>query len=282
MSSNFLEQLASEWFAYKGYFVRQNVLVGKRAKGGYECELDVVAFNPETKHLVHMEPSMDCYSWGKREARYLKKFQAGKKYIPALFRETALPAEIDQIALFEYASSKQHEKVGGGKVKLVREFLKEIKEDLSSKMINNNAVSEHMPLLRMIQFMCHYHDFIYPQELGGSGKNLASVATRSVKPYSSKKKEPYREFLQTMGLETFVSFYEYFKTGARDKTISLLRQKGYTQNSAQVRWNAGRNIFKSNSQILALEYISVSPKIPNTVREKAKALLLKEKRQKGE
>ena len=277
MSSNFLEQLASEWYAYKGYFVRQNVLVGKRVKGGYECELDVVAFNPETKHLVHMEPSMDCYSWGKRDARYLKKFQAGKKYIPALFRGTALPAEIDQIALFEYASNKQHEKVGGGKVKLVREFLKEIKEDLSSKMINNNAVSEHMPLLRMIQFMCHYHDFIYPKERGGCGRTLASVAKQSVKTHSSSKKEAYREHLQTMGLETFVFFYEGFKTGAKDKTISLLKQRGYTQNSAQVRWNAGRNIFKSNSQVQALEYISASPRMTMDIIAKAKELLLKEK-----
>lgn len=277
MSSNFLEQLASEWFAYKGYFVRQNVLVGKRAKGGYECELDVVAFNPETKHLVHMEPSMDCYSWGKREARYLKKFQAGKKYIPALFRGTALPAEIDQIALFEYASSRQHEKVGGGKVKLVREFLKEITEDLSSKMINNNAVSEHMPLLRMIQFMCHYHDFIYPKVIGGCDRDLAAVAKLPAKTYSRRKMEPYREFLQTMGLETFVVFYEGFKTGAKDKTINLLRQKGYTQNSAQVRWNAGRNIFKSNSQVQALEYISASQKMTEDVMTKTKTLLLKEK-----
>ena len=106
---------------------------------------------------------------------------------------------------------------------------------------------------------------------------MASVAKLPAKTYSSKKKEPYREFLETMGLETFVLFYEDFETGTRDKTIRLLRQKGYTQNSAQVRWNAGRNIFKSSSQVLALEYISISSKIPDTVRKKAQALLLKEK-----
>jgi hypothetical protein len=27
-------------------------------EGGYECELDVVAFDPKEKHLVHIEPSM--------------------------------------------------------------------------------------------------------------------------------------------------------------------------------------------------------------------------------
>ena len=36
MASNFLEELVAEWYEYKGYFVRRNVRVGPRAKGGYE------------------------------------------------------------------------------------------------------------------------------------------------------------------------------------------------------------------------------------------------------
>ncbi|MDO8803282.1 MAG: hypothetical protein Q7R35_02530 [Elusimicrobiota bacterium] len=185
MSSNFLEQLVSEWYSYKGYFVRQNVLVGKRTKGGYDCELDVVAFNPETKHLVHVEPSMDCYSWGKRERRYLKKFEAGKKHIPTIFKGTALPAEIEQIALLEYASNTNRDKIGGGKVWLVKEFLKKIKEDLEAKRINTNAISEHTPLLRMIQFMCHYHDFIYPER---TATNTQSRGHRTGTGHDSKDK----------------------------------------------------------------------------------------------
>lgn len=54
MAANHLEQLIAEWYEYQGYFVRRNILVGKRAKGGYECELDVVAFHPERQHLVHI------------------------------------------------------------------------------------------------------------------------------------------------------------------------------------------------------------------------------------
>jgi hypothetical protein len=34
--------------------VRRNVQVGKRPKGGYECELDIVAFHPEQRALVHL------------------------------------------------------------------------------------------------------------------------------------------------------------------------------------------------------------------------------------
>lgn len=65
MANNFLEQLLREWYEYKGYFVRNNVLVGKLDKGGYATELDIVAFHPETKHVVHLEPSMDADSWVK-------------------------------------------------------------------------------------------------------------------------------------------------------------------------------------------------------------------------
>ena len=43
---NHLEQLFTERYEYRGYFVRRNVQVGPRLKGEYECELDVVAFHP--------------------------------------------------------------------------------------------------------------------------------------------------------------------------------------------------------------------------------------------
>ncbi len=46
---NFLEQLVAEWYAYKGYFVRTNIKFGKRIRGGYEGEMDVVAFDPKEK-----------------------------------------------------------------------------------------------------------------------------------------------------------------------------------------------------------------------------------------
>jgi hypothetical protein len=62
MPANFLEQLVTEWYEYKGYFIKRNVWVGRRPQGGYECELDVVAFDPISKHLVHIEPSTDASS----------------------------------------------------------------------------------------------------------------------------------------------------------------------------------------------------------------------------
>jgi len=70
MAHNHLEQLLAEWYEYKGYIVKRNLQVGKRKKGGFECELDIVAFHPELKHLVHLEPSLDADSWAVREQRF--------------------------------------------------------------------------------------------------------------------------------------------------------------------------------------------------------------------
>jgi hypothetical protein len=55
--------------------------VEKLAHGGWEMELDVVAFNPQINQILHIEPSLDANSWDKREARFTKKFEAGRKYI---------------------------------------------------------------------------------------------------------------------------------------------------------------------------------------------------------
>lgn len=156
MAHNYLEQLVAEWYEYKGYFVRRNIHVGKRSKGGYECELDVVGFNPKLKHLVHIEPSMDTDSWKKRESRYKKKFKAGRKYIPHLFEGLDLPNDIEQIALLGFASKQNHINLGGGNIILVSELLQEIFTEIKHRSISSDAISEDKPLLRTLQFVCEY------------------------------------------------------------------------------------------------------------------------------
>src|SRR5690242_17667960 len=116
MAVNFLEQLAAEWYEFQGYYVRRNVKVGPRARGGHEGELDIVAFHPERRHLVHVEPSTDSQSWEKREQRYKKKFAAGRRYIPGLFPGLSLPKDIEQLALLVFASKRSHTQLGGGKL----------------------------------------------------------------------------------------------------------------------------------------------------------------------
>lgn len=154
--ANFLEQLVREWYEYRGYFVRQNINVGKRKKGGYDCELDVVAFHPGERHLVHIEPSMDAASWEKRETRYKHKFSAGRKHIPKLFAGMDIPDEIEQIALLVFASKGKRKTLGGGRLMIADELIRDILTELSGVRLDKSAVPEQYPILRSMQFVSAY------------------------------------------------------------------------------------------------------------------------------
>jgi hypothetical protein len=158
---NYLESLVAEWYEYDGYFVRRNVLVGRRPGGGWECELDVVAFHPGRKHLVHIEPSMDSDPWEKRELRYAKKFEAGRKYIPQLFSGIEIPEHIEQIALFGLGSKANHPVLAGAEVWLISDLLLRIAEVLKYKKIERQAVPEQFPMLRTFQFVCQHRHVLF-------------------------------------------------------------------------------------------------------------------------
>ena len=70
---NFLESLASEWYAIQGYFVRTNIKANRRVNGGWDNEIDVLAYSPSNGKLVHLECSWDALSWEKREERFVTK-----------------------------------------------------------------------------------------------------------------------------------------------------------------------------------------------------------------
>lgn len=156
MAVNFLEQLVAEWYEFQGYFVRRNIKVGPRLKGGYDCELDVVAFHPGKKRLVHIEPSMDADPWPKRVKRYTRKFEAGRKHIPSIFAGLDVPTQIEQIALLGFGSKKSYAELGGGRIQLVPELLAEIIPEVGKGKIASAAVSEQFPLLRTLQFVAQY------------------------------------------------------------------------------------------------------------------------------
>jgi len=149
---NHLEELLAEWYDYKGYFVRRNVKVGPRSKGGYEGELDIVAFDPEHSHLVHIEVSSDANSWEEREKKYSTKFRLGKEHIPKMFQHFNIPDIIDQRAVFLLASKVSRTIVGSGTLYLVSDYIKEIKQHIQEhKPIATSAIPEQFPLLRTLQ-----------------------------------------------------------------------------------------------------------------------------------
>lgn len=153
---NFLEQLVSEWHEYNGYFVRRNVRVGKLDRGGFEGELDVVAFHPGERRLKHIECSTDALSWEEREKRFSRKFAAGERHIKALFTGFGELPNIEKVALFVLGSSKGHPTVGGGTVLMAHEFMDEIRKGLALKSILSNAVPEQFALVRALQFAAYY------------------------------------------------------------------------------------------------------------------------------
>ena len=157
--ANFLERLVAEWYQYKQYFVIQNANVGARDLGGYESELDVVAFSPSRKEILHFETSTDASTWSRREERYAKKFEAGRRYIPKLLSlDSADGYTFEQVALFVFASATNVKTVGGGRIVPINDFIREIKLDLATKKVASAAVPEQFALVRAIQFAVQYGD----------------------------------------------------------------------------------------------------------------------------
>jgi len=149
MAANHLEQIVAEWYEYQGYFIRRNVKVGRRSQGGYEGELDIVAFRPDPPHLVHIETSLDAHAWERREQRFMKKFELGRRFIPSLFAGLQLPSEIESIAILLFAAKVGgRDTIGGGRLVLVPELLEEILTALAPLRIDSNMVDEQKPLLR--------------------------------------------------------------------------------------------------------------------------------------
>ena len=159
MQNNFLEELVAEWLEYNGYIVKRNERVGRRAKGGHEGELDVVAFNPVTNHLTHVEASGDAYSWNYREKHFKKKFEAGNHYIKALFAGLTIPDKIEKNVILYVNNNRNHKTIGGGQVVPAKDYLLEILCKLKNTSFMSRVVPEKYPILRVLQMVTYYWEY---------------------------------------------------------------------------------------------------------------------------
>jgi hypothetical protein len=148
---NHLEKLISQYYEWQGYIVRSNVRVGRLAHGGWEGELDIVAYHPESKHLIHLESSIDANSWAIREKRFKKKFMAGQKFIPTdVFPWVQKNTKIEQVAVLITSSRPE---VAGGTVISIDELVAKIKQEVQEQgVMAKNAIPEEFDLLRTIQY----------------------------------------------------------------------------------------------------------------------------------
>lgn len=153
--ANHLEQLTAEWLEHCGYFVRQSVLVGKREKGGFDGELDIVALNPVTRHLLHVECSLDTDPWTKREIRFTAKFERGRQHVPSLFSGLDLPAKLDQVALMQFGGGNR-QTLGEARLVWVSDFVGEMLGALQALRPDKAAIPSTLPLLRTLQLAAHF------------------------------------------------------------------------------------------------------------------------------
>ncbi|MEK7657599.1 MAG: hypothetical protein AAB366_00135 [Patescibacteria group bacterium] len=151
---NFLEQLTAEWYSHMGYFVRTNIKYGRRTRGGYEGEMDVIAYHPQSLTLLHIETSMDADSWDKRMIKFKRKFDTANKYYNKLFK-----FDIKKVEWMVIVGSNPPRKDFFGKVAPVQsipQFIEKVTDYLSQYHPFTNTIPENYPLLRAILFAIHY------------------------------------------------------------------------------------------------------------------------------
>ncbi len=147
-----LETLIAEYLDWQSYIVKRNTKVGRLGHGGWEMELDIIGYHPESGSVVHYEPSIDALSWEKRETRYKKKFEAGRKYIfSAIFPWLPSSTPLKQIAVF-INHPRGRDTIAGGAIISIDEFMNEVRAKVvACGIMARNAIPEQYPLLRTVQ-----------------------------------------------------------------------------------------------------------------------------------
>jgi hypothetical protein len=164
---DYLQRLAVEWYEYQGYFVHTDLWVGVQSDGSCECELDVVAFHPTRRHLVHVEPSFDLLSWTERERHFEPKFLAGRKYLHRMFGNEP-HVHLEQIALV-VADEELPRTLAGAHVLRLADFLATMLEALCAFEMAEAIVPDQWPLVRTLQFVAANRGRLAPLLAAASG-----------------------------------------------------------------------------------------------------------------
>lgn len=171
---NFLEQLAAEWYQYKGYFVRTNIKFGRnaRGKGGYIGEMDVIAYEPKNMDFIHIEASTDALSLSKRKEKFERKFTDARKYYMEVFPFKEMDMRPRQIAIVGFnlnpastvnsweSLASDGSPWGNINIEIIHipKFFRDINTELRNKNPQSDAIPETYPLLRAIQYSVFYRE----------------------------------------------------------------------------------------------------------------------------
>ena len=88
--------------------------------------------------MSHEELRLRC--WERREERFAKKFAAGRRHIPDLFRGLDLPKTPEQFAVLVFASGANYTTVGGARILFAGDIIAEILQALRGKRLAKAAV----------------------------------------------------------------------------------------------------------------------------------------------
>ena len=151
MSYNVLEELAKEYYEYiKEYFVRTNVRFNKRKKkGGYKGEIDILAYVPNERKLIHLECSMGGESNDNGFKKAKKKFPDNLDY-KNLYPDNTLDFEkVEKLFIFKQTKELNDIVMPEG-VKSVNlgAFIREVYNSLNTDIMNK-IIPEAYPLLQL-------------------------------------------------------------------------------------------------------------------------------------
>ncbi len=134
--------------------MRTNVRARKRSAGGWDMELDVLAYQPSTQSLFHVETSGDADSWAERKKRFLeKKFVLSKSEYEEMLDSPI--ADIRRLAIVSWAASTKADLDWGEGVEVltIPTFLAQITSTLKDRDFMTESVPEGYPILRTIQMV---------------------------------------------------------------------------------------------------------------------------------
>lgn len=157
---NFLEEFVAEWYQYRGYFVLRNLKFGKREKGGWSGEIDILALCPRNMALRHIEVDGSAEGPAAIKDRMLKKkFVLSKQDYQDLLG-MKLSAEVGKRVYFSFS---RHPKIdlrteawGGIKVITIPRFFDKLGVVFRETPPARATVPESLPLLRAAQFAIYY------------------------------------------------------------------------------------------------------------------------------
>jgi hypothetical protein len=152
---NYLEALAAEFYEFTGHFVRSNVRTRLRKQGGYDVEMDVLAYLPKDKALIHIETSGAATTWAReRETLIKKKFGIkNDEYEKELGCEIS---SIHKMMVIGWAKTIDPFDDGGIEIVPIPAFMRKIANELRQMNPMKKVIPEQYPLLRSIQMALHY------------------------------------------------------------------------------------------------------------------------------